>query len=628
MNRAPIPHRIFRVSLWNVLTKNLAQSRMWLLNVKTKKLEEFFGKKIPEYAILSHTWGENEAVFKDIKRNGYSSGSTKIDGSCAQAQAIGLEYIWMDICCIDKRSSSELLEAISSMWDCYHKATICFAYLSDVPDGDDHMEEDSAFSNSRWFKRGWTLQELIAPPVVRFYDASWRFIGKKSEDQDDHPFTANISRITRISWDVLKYVSVAMHCSVAEKMSWAGGRETTRPEDVAYSLLGIFGLNGSMTAMYGEGSRAFRRLQEEIMNTSNDDSIFSWGFSQSLKYHSQCSLFASSPADFAIRQARRRVQVGEFKPFHFSLTNMGLHIEMRICSLDVVGGSLGLLNCSPFVGIYRDSLKSIALPLISSTRYPNCFSRAEGCAPVLVPSNLFSESVVSHVYIDTGKGKGASSYMCNLEIKYRILGEDTDSMITECYPPGWSGLLHYAGIITCETISVVVPRQTIIFLCKRNKQPNFAVWIDGDFEIVNGFALQPQNIQYRAALVPEDKTLAELILESGGGLASTLDWCGKLCFGDEELNLGTTILDSSHNYEQMSRWRLTVEVQKLDQLDTQRVIRNVPEIPTKEQFPMSRRSEIEAWVTELTSPPKNRARLSTPGPFRVVSRLWGILSWF
>ncbi|KFZ00678.1 hypothetical protein V501_10558 [Pseudogymnoascus sp. VKM F-4519 (FW-2642)] len=600
---------------------------MWLLNVQTKKLEEFFGEKIPEYAILSHTWGENEASFKDIKRNGYSSGSAKIDGSCAQAQAIGLEYIWIDTCCIDKRSSSELLEAISSMWDWYNKATICFAYLSDVSDGDNCMEEDSAFSNSRWFKRGWTLQELIAPPVVRFYNASWRFIGKKSEHQDDHPFTLKISNITGISWDVLTYVLVAMRCSVAEKMSWAAGRETTRPEDVAYSLLGIFGLNGSMTAMYGEGSRAFRRLQEEIMNTSNDESIFSWGFSKSLKYYNECSLFASSPADFAIRRGRHRVEVGEFKPSHFSLTNMGLHIEMRICSLDIVGGSLGLLNCSPFVGIYRDSPKSIALPLISSTTYPNCFSRAEGCAPVLVPSNLFSESVESHIYIDTGKGKWASSYMCNFEIKCRILGEDSDSMVTEIYPPG-SGLLHYGGFVTCETISLVVPRQTIIFLCKSDKQPNFAVWVDGDFDVVDAFVLQPQKIQYRAALVPEGKTLAELILESRGGLASTLDWCERLRFGDEELNLGTTILDSSHNYEQMSRWRLTVEVEKLNQLDTQRMIRNVPEIPTKEQFPMPRRSEIDAWVTELTSPRKKRARLSSPGLFRVASRIWGILSWF
>ncbi|KFY53096.1 hypothetical protein V496_07902 [Pseudogymnoascus sp. VKM F-4515 (FW-2607)] len=601
---------------------------MWLLNVKTKKLKEFVGKETPGYAILSHTWGENEATFKDIKRNGYTSGSTKIDGSCAQAQAFGLEYIWIDTCCIDKRSSSELLEAISSMWDWYNKATICFAYLSDVPEGDDCMEEDSPFSNSRWFKRGWTLQELIAPPVVRFYNASWGFIGRKSEHQDDHPFTAKITKITGISWDVLKYVSVAMHCSVAEKMSWAAGRETTRPEDVAYSLLGIFGLNGSMTAMYGEGSRAFRRLQEEIINTSNDESVFSWGFSQGLKNFELCSLFASSPADFGIRRTRERLRVGEFKPSHFSLTNMGLYIEMRICSLDVVGGSLALLNCSPFVGVSTDPPKSIALPLISSKRYRNCFSRVAGCPPVLVPSNLFSKSDESHIYIDTGRGEWASSYLCNFELKYRILGEDANPMITEFYPPGWSGLLDHGGMISCEKISLIVPRQTIIFLCKRDKQPNFAVWVDGDFEAVDYFALQPRNIQYRAALVPEGKTLAELILESGGGLASTLDWSERLRFGGEELTLSTDILDSSHNYKQMSRWRLTVEVEELRQLDTQTMIRNVPEVPTKEQFPMPRRSEIEAWMTELTNSPKKKARRLTPRLFTVVLRLWGILSWF
>lgn len=322
-----------------------------------------------------------------------------------------MEYIWIDTCCIDKRSSSELLEAISSMWDWYHKATICFAYLSDVPDGDDCMKEDSAFSRSRWFTRGWTLQELIAPPVVRFYNASWRLIGKKSELDDDHRFTAKISRITGISWDVLKYVSVAKRCSVAEKMSWAAERETTRPEDIAYSLLGIFGLNGAMTAIYGEGSRAFRRLQEEIMNTSNDESVFAWGFSQKLKEDDRCSLFALSPADFGIRPTKERITVRESKPSHFSLTNIGLHIGMRICSLDIVGGSLGLLNCSPFADIYTDSLKSIALPLISSKRYPNCFSRAEGCLPVLVPSNLFSNSLEPHIYINANTGGWVSTYI-------------------------------------------------------------------------------------------------------------------------------------------------------------------------------------------------------------------------
>lgn len=142
------------------------------------------------------------------------------------------------------------------------------------------------------------------------------------------------------------------------------------------------------------------------------------------------------------------------------------------------------------------------------------------------------------------------------------------------------------------------------------------------------FALQPRNIQYRAALVPEDKTLAELIFESGDGLASTLDWSERLRFGGEELKLSTDILDSSHNYKQMSRWRLTVEVEELRQLDTQKMIRNVPEIPTKEQFPMPRRSEIEAWMTELRNSPKKKARRLAPRLFTAVSRLWEILSWF
>ncbi|OBT66315.1 hypothetical protein VE03_04333 [Pseudogymnoascus sp. 23342-1-I1] len=600
---------------------------MWLLNVKTGKLEAFTGKKIPEYAILSHTWGENEATFKDIKRNGYSSGPAKIDGSCAQTQAIGLEYIWIDTCCIDKRSSSELLEAISSMWDWYNKATICFAYLSDVPEGDDCMKEDSAFSNSRWFTRGWTLQELIAPPVVRFYDASWRFIGKKSEHHDDDPFTDKISRITRIKLDALRFSYIAKRCAVAEKMSWAAGRETTRPEDIAYSLLGIFGLNMSMTAVYGEGGRAFRRLQEEIMKTSNDESVFSWGFTQSIKTDNVNSLFAASPADFATLGRRQRLAVSGFKPCHFSLTKIGLHIEMRICSLAIVDGTaLGLLNCTLHEGSLARPSNSIALPLISSKRHKDCFSRIGGSPPVLVPSHLFDGSADSYVYIDTGMGDWACSYMCNFELKCQILGEDASSMITEFYPPGWCGLLHYSGDISCERISLVVPRQTIMFLCKRDEQQNFAVWIDGCFEVVDGVALQPQNIQCRAAFVPEGKTLAELILESKGGQATTLDWCEKLYFDDEELKFSTTILDSSHDFQQMSRWRLTVEIKKLDQLDTQKMIRNVPQIPRKEQFPMPQRSEIESWMTELTSPPKKQSRLLRPSLFTVALRLWRILS--
>lgn len=153
---------------------------------------------------------------------------------------------------------------------------------------------------------------------------------------------------------------------------------------------------------------------------------------------------------------------------------------------------------------------------------------------------------------------------------------------------------------------LLAPHQTVIFLYKRDKKPNFAVRIDADFEVVNHFILQPLNIQYCAALVPQAKTLAELLLESKGEQVNALDWCKKLHFGDEDLNISTTILGASHDlkqmsplgashdFQQMSRWRLTVEIEKLGLVDTKKVIRNVPEIPRKEQFEMPQRSEIEA----------------------------------
>jgi hypothetical protein len=151
---------------------------MRLLNSKTKQLEESFDKT-PGYAILSHTWGAEELTFKDMERDGYTE-SRKVDGCCEQAVKDGLDYVWIDTCCIDKSSSAELSEAINSMWDWYYQSGICYAYLADVPPGIDVEEDDSEFARSRWFTRGWTLQELISPRVVAFYDESWNEIGRKS----------------------------------------------------------------------------------------------------------------------------------------------------------------------------------------------------------------------------------------------------------------------------------------------------------------------------------------------------------------------------------------------------------------------------------------------------------------
>src|SRR5690554_5514739 len=171
---------------------------MRLLNVRTRRLEEFLGENKPDYAILSHTWGEREVTFDDIREHGYQSGSAKIDGCLAEAASKDIWYIWIDTCCIDKSSTSELSRAINSMWDWYENAQFCYAYLSDVPPGDNPKVENSAFRRSRWFTRGWTLQELIAPKIVIFYDKSWNHLGAKTWLHRGTLFTSIISDITNI----------------------------------------------------------------------------------------------------------------------------------------------------------------------------------------------------------------------------------------------------------------------------------------------------------------------------------------------------------------------------------------------------------------------------------------------
>ncbi|KAE8153243.1 WD40-repeat-containing domain protein [Aspergillus avenaceus] len=161
---------------------------MRLINVKTYRLEEFFNEQIPPYAILSHTWGSDrdEVSFRDITEGnakGASRWPIKLDGCCKQAEEDGLHYVWIDTCCIDKTNSVELGEAINSMFRWYKEATICYAYLSDVTVGsveanNPHM--DSEFSASHWFQRGWTLQELLAPRKLHFYNSTWKFIGSKT----------------------------------------------------------------------------------------------------------------------------------------------------------------------------------------------------------------------------------------------------------------------------------------------------------------------------------------------------------------------------------------------------------------------------------------------------------------
>ncbi|KAL8785817.1 MAG: hypothetical protein Q9213_003124 [Squamulea squamosa] len=242
---------------------------MWLLNTETLQLQDFLGN-IPPYAILSHTWADKEVSFQEIGTDvaRHTPGYEKIRQSCALARSQQYEYIWIDTCCIDKKSSAELSEAINSMFAWYSNSTVCYVFMSDVTGTSHEVDFKMAFRRSRWFTRGWTLQELLAPTVLKFYNHQWEHIGDRTD------LVNLISQITTIDAMYITHEKSIYRASIAARMSWASLRKTTRKEDEAYCLLGIFDIN--MPLLYGEGFKAFVRLQHEIVRSSDDESLFAW----------------------------------------------------------------------------------------------------------------------------------------------------------------------------------------------------------------------------------------------------------------------------------------------------------------------------------------------------------------
>ncbi|RYP93070.1 hypothetical protein DL770_000816 [Monosporascus sp. CRB-9-2] len=249
-------------------------------------------------------------------------GFHKIQRACQIAIEDGIEWIWIDTNCIDKRSSAELTEAINSMYNWYSASTVCYAYLCDVPDLD-MTEEDPLhhFRKSSWFHRGWTLQELIAPSKVLFYSKTWTRIGDRSGS-----LAVVITRITGIDLSVIRGIANLHQISVAKRMSWAATRQTSRVEDMAYCLLGIFDVN--MPLLYGEGPKAFIRLQEEIIRISNDHTIFCWA-RDSGAAQSWTSMLAPSPAAFLKSGDYVAMDAWE-APEPYSMTNLGLSIHLPV----------------------------------------------------------------------------------------------------------------------------------------------------------------------------------------------------------------------------------------------------------------------------------------------------------
>jgi hypothetical protein len=219
-------------------------------------LVEHYDANIPRYAILSHRWREQEVLFHEFDTdNGKTkAGYAKIRFCADQAARHGLKAFWIDTCCINKTNAAELSESIISMFRWYQNAERCYAYLDDVVSGNEDWE--SQFIGSEWFSRGWTLQELLAPSSVEFFAKDGTRLGDKVSLQQQ------IHKATGIAISALQG-SILSSFSIAERKKWAANRKTTRPEDKAYSLLGIF--NVSMAPLYGEGEeQAMGRLEKEI----------------------------------------------------------------------------------------------------------------------------------------------------------------------------------------------------------------------------------------------------------------------------------------------------------------------------------------------------------------------------
>jgi hypothetical protein len=314
---------------------------MRLINTATGLFEEFIGRNIPKYAILSHTWEEEEVTFSDMAKRSRKKmrGYAKIRMTCTLAADAGIQYAWVDTCCIDKSSSAELTEAINSMYRWYQRSVICYAYLSDLSPSD---SLDAALPSCRWFTRGWTLQELIAPSEMRFFDRSWIDRGSKES------LCTQLSEITGIDTKVLRHELPLSSIAVAQRMSWTAKRETTRIEDRSYSLLGLFGVH--MPMIYGEEERAFRRLQEEIIKSTLDMSIFAWKMPEHTKpldypgTRYVCGLLASSPDDFWDCGTVTRIPKTNIN--EFSLSNKGVKSHARHQRLDTLEDGSGLpLRC-------------------------------------------------------------------------------------------------------------------------------------------------------------------------------------------------------------------------------------------------------------------------------------------
>ncbi|KAL8969053.1 MAG: hypothetical protein Q9197_004546 [Variospora fuerteventurae] len=340
-----------------------------LLHAERRELpdeDEISGQQGLPYVIISHVWQRKEVLFEDGPNlrswtessppppSAKSGSVQKITGACKAVREYGdgrITHLWLDNVCIDKKNLTEFSMSINSMYQWYKRANVCFAYLEDYSDKFP-TSDVPVFTRSKWFTRGWCLQEMLAPSKVIFFDKSWKAIGNKESLQ------TQLTARTHISKDFLLNKADISRASVSQRMSWFAGRETTVPEDTAYCLLGIFGVN--MPLLYGEGKeRAFRRLQEEIMRYSDDHTLFAWKSPSAREpgLPPETDLLASSQDYFkGTGDYVHNPNKQNNRPFQ--MTNKGVSIDLYLQQYQ--GGYIASIDClhgqSHYLGIFLKCL--------------------------------------------------------------------------------------------------------------------------------------------------------------------------------------------------------------------------------------------------------------------------------
>ena len=301
---------------WDAYTRGMSWHKTRFHNAAISA----FVKDITKFAVLSHTWGQDEPSYEDfvLQRNTTGSkGYEKLEKFCKIAyEQYGVEFAWADTVCINKLSSSELDESIRSMFTWYRESSICIIYLADT-------ETLLDFPFDRWFTRGWTLQELLAPLRIKCYNKRWQPLTNLRNEKLDpngklhqyHPDYAShlrtfdekyalqlkllvdgISAATGIPiHHIYEFQPGLQDPSLPERMKWIAQRVTTRPEDISYSMMGVLGV--SISIAYGEGlERAFFRLFQAVLEVDWSPSWFLWGGKPIASHIHPSRMIPSSPA--------------------------------------------------------------------------------------------------------------------------------------------------------------------------------------------------------------------------------------------------------------------------------------------------------------------------------------------